>query len=268
MAMGKQSNTKSGDRWTAAAKKFKLQAAHVLMGRQLRVNPGTFDKMAPGRNDEPWKKSIPQWLERKYVRAYGQARLEELFAAVPSRREKKRRAEPQAEPQLTEQQKAEAARERKKKNKQRLAHRRECQGMREEEAARLLDNAQRLHSAGESAKAIAVIGKALRGKHKTRSVKIRGYQLLADIHVEMRELEEAKAALEEAFMRARLSSGGLAEASVRLKLGAVLVELGETRRGLRFLHKARHIFSESGVGSAVVLADLEMFRATEGQRAA
>jgi hypothetical protein len=56
--------------WAKAKGRFHLSERHIIMAKQLGMNPRKFGKMAPNRS-EPWKAPISEFIERLYFKRFG-----------------------------------------------------------------------------------------------------------------------------------------------------------------------------------------------------
>ena len=83
--------------WIDARKRHKLSHAHVQMARELGMNPKKLGKLA-NESQEPWKASLPAFIEELYVKRFGRERpeivrsIEELANAREQRRSVRREA--------------------------------------------------------------------------------------------------------------------------------------------------------------------------------
>lgn len=57
--------------WFEAQRRFRLSDIHVQMARELGLNPKKFGRYAGSRHDQPWKKPLPEFIERIYERQFG-----------------------------------------------------------------------------------------------------------------------------------------------------------------------------------------------------
>ena len=77
--------------WIEAKHRFRLSQAHVLMARELGLNPRKLGKLA-NHDQQLWKLPLPQFIEKLYAKRFGKTRpdsvrsFEDIAAA---RREKK-----------------------------------------------------------------------------------------------------------------------------------------------------------------------------------
>jgi hypothetical protein len=61
--------------WIDARKRHKLSHAHVQMARELGMNPKKLGKL-DNASQEPWKVSLPAFIEELYVKRLGRERPE------------------------------------------------------------------------------------------------------------------------------------------------------------------------------------------------
>ena len=108
--MAKQRNKKSKrpdaiQAWIDARKRHHLSHAHVLMARELGMNPKTLGKL-DNHDQEPWKAPLPQFIENLYFKRFGRERPEEVLpieqlharkVAREAERKARRRAEKERE---------------------------------------------------------------------------------------------------------------------------------------------------------------------------
>ncbi len=85
--------------WIDARKRFHLSHAQVQMAHELGLNPKKFGKLA-NHKQEPWKLSLPQYIEHLYLKHFGrempekvipiEERVKQIAAKKLARREAKR----------------------------------------------------------------------------------------------------------------------------------------------------------------------------------
>lgn len=61
--------------WVVARTRFRLSHAHICMARQLGLNPAKLGKVA-NQGQEPWKASLPEFIEHLYEKRFGTSRPE------------------------------------------------------------------------------------------------------------------------------------------------------------------------------------------------
>ena len=77
--------------WIDARKLFQLSDAQIQMARELGLSPKRFANYAD-RKDEPWKLSLPKFIESLYAKQFGKTRpdhvqsMEEIAAAHVAKR--------------------------------------------------------------------------------------------------------------------------------------------------------------------------------------
>jgi hypothetical protein len=59
--------------WVDARKRHRLSHAHVLMARELGLNPAKLGKL-DNADQEPWKAPLPQFIEHLYAKRFGRDR--------------------------------------------------------------------------------------------------------------------------------------------------------------------------------------------------
>lgn len=77
--------------WIDARERFHLSHAHVQMARELGMNPKKFGKLA-NHNQEPWKATLPIFIQRLYLRHFGKERpdnVRSIEQLVSDRKQKK-----------------------------------------------------------------------------------------------------------------------------------------------------------------------------------
>ena len=103
--MGQKKLTQNVQDWVEARGRFHLSHAHVQMARELGMNPKKLGKL-DNHDQEPWKATLPQFIEHLYEMRFGRARpavvtpIEERARATDARKavrkEARRRARMQA----------------------------------------------------------------------------------------------------------------------------------------------------------------------------
>ena len=63
--------------WINIRKRYNLSHAHILMARELGMNPKKFGKIA-NHKQEPWKAPLPVFIEDIYFKRFGKRRPENL----------------------------------------------------------------------------------------------------------------------------------------------------------------------------------------------
>jgi hypothetical protein len=61
--------------WVEARKRHRLSHAHAQMARELGMNPSKLGKL-DNHDHEPWKASLPQFIEHPYFKSFGRERPE------------------------------------------------------------------------------------------------------------------------------------------------------------------------------------------------
>jgi hypothetical protein len=61
--------------WVDARQRYRLSHAHVMMARELGLNPRKFGKLA-NHSQEPWKSPLPVFIEDLYLKRFGRERPE------------------------------------------------------------------------------------------------------------------------------------------------------------------------------------------------
>lgn len=57
--------------WMEAKRRFRLSDRHIRMAMRLRLNPTKLGKLSPNRA-EPWKRPLPEFIEKLYFRQFRQ----------------------------------------------------------------------------------------------------------------------------------------------------------------------------------------------------
>ena len=65
--------------WIDARKRHHLSHAHVQMARELGMNPRSLGSLDNHRQ-EPWKASLPEFIEHLYEKRFGRPRPEEVLS--------------------------------------------------------------------------------------------------------------------------------------------------------------------------------------------
>jgi hypothetical protein len=78
--MGKRQLPRDLQDWVAARERFRLSHAHVQMARELGLNPRKLGKL-DNHDREPWKASLPQFIERLYFRRFRKERPDVIMSA-------------------------------------------------------------------------------------------------------------------------------------------------------------------------------------------
>lgn len=69
--------------WIEARKRFRLSDAHVLMARELGMNPKKLGKLANHRQ-EPRKAPLPEFIEQCYFKRFGKERPDRVCSPETS----------------------------------------------------------------------------------------------------------------------------------------------------------------------------------------
>ena len=83
--------------WVDARRRHHLSDAHVIMARELGMNPKKFGKI-DNHKQEPWKAPLPIFIEDLYFKRFGKWRpdtvlpLEELFRRKAEKKKAKSKA--------------------------------------------------------------------------------------------------------------------------------------------------------------------------------
>ena len=83
--------------WVDARRRHHLSHAHVIMARELGMNPKKFGKI-DNHKQEPWKAPLPIFIEDLYFKRFGKWRpdtvlpLEELFRRKAEKKKAKSKA--------------------------------------------------------------------------------------------------------------------------------------------------------------------------------
>jgi hypothetical protein len=68
--MGKSKiKNKNKNKWAVAKRKFRLNARHIAMAKELGMNPNKFGKLVPNKA-EPWKMPLGQFIEESYRKRF------------------------------------------------------------------------------------------------------------------------------------------------------------------------------------------------------
>lgn len=71
----KRNANKLESSWTEAQRKYRLTDTQVQMARELGLNPKKLGGYANHRQ-EPWKRSLPEYIEELYLKRFGKAQPE------------------------------------------------------------------------------------------------------------------------------------------------------------------------------------------------
>lgn len=63
--------------WIDAQKRFKLSDEHILMVRELGMNPKKFGSLSNSKQ-EPWKAPLPEFIEELYLKRFGRTQTNNL----------------------------------------------------------------------------------------------------------------------------------------------------------------------------------------------
>jgi hypothetical protein len=91
--------------WIDARNRFHLSHAHVQMARELGMNPKKIGKIA-NHKQEPWKLSLPQFIEHLYQKRFGKSRpdrvvcIEERARQIDAKKAVSREARRKAETEV------------------------------------------------------------------------------------------------------------------------------------------------------------------------
>jgi hypothetical protein len=83
--------------WVDARRRHRLSHAHVMMARELGMNPKKFGKI-DNHKQEPWKAPLPIFIEELYFKRFGKRQpdtvlpLEELFRRKAENKKAKSKA--------------------------------------------------------------------------------------------------------------------------------------------------------------------------------
>ena len=82
--------------WIDARRRHHLSDVHIQMAKELGMNPRKFGKIANERQ-EPWKASLPIFIEDVYLKRFGRHRpaevksIEEIFGTKEKKKEERRK---------------------------------------------------------------------------------------------------------------------------------------------------------------------------------
>ncbi len=76
--------------WIDARKRRRLSHAHVLMARELGMNPGKLGKL-DNHDQEPWKMPLGQYIEHLYFKRFGKERPDVVVSIAELIRLKERK---------------------------------------------------------------------------------------------------------------------------------------------------------------------------------
>jgi hypothetical protein len=77
--MGKRQLPRDLQDWVVARERFRLSHAHVQMARELGLNPRKLGNL-DNHGQEPWKASLPRFIERLYFRSSGKERPDVIMS--------------------------------------------------------------------------------------------------------------------------------------------------------------------------------------------
>ena len=97
---GKQRIPEDLQRWIDARKQFHLSHAHVQMARELGMNPKKLGGLA-NHTQEPWKRPLPEFIERLYARSFGRPQPERVVSIEERAKELARKKALRAEARAT-----------------------------------------------------------------------------------------------------------------------------------------------------------------------
>jgi uncharacterized protein (DUF934 family) len=92
--------------WVDARRRHRLSHAHVMMARELGMNPKKFGKI-DNHKQEPWKAPLPIFIEDLYFKRFGKHQpdtvlpLEELFRRKAENKKAKRKVAATINPDAT-----------------------------------------------------------------------------------------------------------------------------------------------------------------------
>ena len=75
--MAKSKISDKYQRWIDARKRYRLSHAHIQMARELGLNPKKFGSLA-NTKQEPWKLSLPEYIEKLYIKHFKKNRPENV----------------------------------------------------------------------------------------------------------------------------------------------------------------------------------------------
>jgi hypothetical protein len=75
--------------WVDARRRHRLSHAHVMMARELGLNPRKFGQLANHRQ-EPWKSPLPVFIEDLYLKRFGRERPEVVVPIEQLHRQKQK----------------------------------------------------------------------------------------------------------------------------------------------------------------------------------
>lgn len=90
MAKRKKNFSPKYQKWIDARRRFHMSHAHIQMARELGMNPKEFSGKA-NHKQEPWKASLPVFIERLYFKRFGKKRPDNVQSIEQMVRDKKRK---------------------------------------------------------------------------------------------------------------------------------------------------------------------------------
>ncbi len=95
--MSKTKKKKSGippnlQPWIEAKKRHRLSQVHILMARELGMNPRKFGKL-DNRRQQGWKMPLHQYIEHLYEKRFNRRRPERVLSFVDLAKEQRRKRE-------------------------------------------------------------------------------------------------------------------------------------------------------------------------------
>lgn len=67
--MNKQKKKKKDELWAYARKKYRLNAGHIAMAKEIGMNPKKFGSMAPNPSEQ-WKGPLGEFIEECYNKRF------------------------------------------------------------------------------------------------------------------------------------------------------------------------------------------------------
>ncbi len=64
-----RNDKRSGDIWTLAKTKYRLNSCQIVMAKELGMNPKKFGSLAPNKS-EPWKGPLGKFIEECYYKRF------------------------------------------------------------------------------------------------------------------------------------------------------------------------------------------------------
>ena len=83
------------EKWIIARKKYKLSDKHVLMARELGLNPDKLGKIG-NHKQEPWKAPLKEFIEDIYLKRFKKSEpafirsIEQIIAAEKKKKEERK----------------------------------------------------------------------------------------------------------------------------------------------------------------------------------